>query len=39
MLKTHNKCFQWAILAALHPVKVHAERVGNYIKFEKKTGF
>ena len=36
---TDNKCFQWAILAALHPVKVHAERVGNYIKFEKELDF
>ena len=36
---TDNKCFQWAILVAIHPVKVHAERVGNYIKFEKELNF
>ena len=36
---TDNKCFQWAILAALHPIKVHAERAGNYIKFEKELDF
>ncbi|KAE9543657.1 hypothetical protein AGLY_002053, partial [Aphis glycines] len=29
-----DKCFLWAILSALHPVKKHAQRVTKYIPFK-----
>ena len=29
-----DRCFLWCILAALHPVDVHAEHVSNYTQFE-----
>ena len=30
-----DKCFMWAVLAALYPVASHPERVANYYKYEK----
>jgi hypothetical protein len=29
-----SKCFLWAVLCGLHPVKVHPERVEHYKKYE-----
>jgi hypothetical protein len=29
-----SKCFLWAVLCGLHPVKVHPERVDHYKKYE-----
>jgi hypothetical protein len=29
-----NKCFLWAVLCGLYPVKVHPERVDHYKKYE-----
>lgn len=29
-----TKCFLWSVLAHLHPVKIHAERVSHYRKYE-----
>ena len=34
-----DKCFQWAILAALHPPIYHAERITYYKKYEKELNF
>lgn len=34
-----NKCFLWSILAALHPVQRHHERVSNYIQYEDTLNF
>jgi hypothetical protein len=34
-----NKCFQWAVLAALHEVKDHPERVAHYKKYKAKLNF
>jgi hypothetical protein len=34
-----NKCFQWAILAALYPVGKNAERIMQYKKYEKELNF
>jgi hypothetical protein len=34
-----DKCFQWAILAALHPAKNHVNRISNYKKYESKFNF
>ncbi|GFW03369.1 uncharacterized protein TNCV_4939021 [Trichonephila clavipes] len=31
-----EKCFLWCVLAALHPVNIHAERISNYLSFEKE---
>ncbi|GFY47335.1 uncharacterized protein TNIN_467921 [Trichonephila inaurata madagascariensis] len=31
-----DKCFLWCVLAALHHVNVHAERINNYLSFEKE---
>ena len=31
--KYQNSCFRFSVLAGLHPVESHAERVGNYINF------
>ncbi|GFT24435.1 uncharacterized protein TNCV_3252631 [Trichonephila clavipes] len=31
-----EKCFLWCVLAALHPVNIHAERISNYPSFEKE---
>ncbi|GFY77356.1 uncharacterized protein TNIN_5301 [Trichonephila inaurata madagascariensis] len=33
---SNDKCFLWCVLAALHPVNVHAERINNYLSFEKE---
>ncbi|GBN91024.1 hypothetical protein AVEN_195498-1, partial [Araneus ventricosus] len=32
---TDNKCFLWCVLAALHPVGKHPQRVSNYLPFVK----
>jgi hypothetical protein len=34
-----EKCFQWAILMALHPVEKNAERIAQYQKYEKELNF
>jgi hypothetical protein len=34
-----NECFLWSILAALHPVQMHPERVSNYIQYEDTLNF
>ena len=34
-----DKCFMWAILAALHPVSTHPERVGHYLQFKEELNF
>ena len=34
-----SKCFQWAILMALHPVEKNAERIAQYQKYEKELNF
>ena len=34
-----DKCFMWAVLSALHPVDVHAERVTNYEQYENELDF
>ena len=34
-----NKCFMWSILAALHPVQKHSERVSKYWKYERELNF
>ncbi|KAE9523099.1 hypothetical protein AGLY_016505 [Aphis glycines] len=34
IFKRDDKCFLWAILSALHPVKKHAQRVTKYIPFK-----
>ncbi|CAL1268473.1 unnamed protein product [Larinioides sclopetarius] len=31
-----QKCFVWSVLAALHPVETHAERVCHYLSFEQE---
>ena len=31
-----NKCFLWAVLSALHPVKKHVERVQSYKNFQNE---
>lgn len=39
ILKIQNvdeKCFLWCVLAALHPVENHAQRVNNYTPFENE---
>jgi hypothetical protein len=36
---THNKCFMWSILAALHPTAQHVDRQPNYIQFENVLDF
>lgn len=34
-----NQCFMWSVLAALHPQKVHAERVEKYWNFRNELNF
>lgn len=34
-----QKCFQWAILSALHPAARHAERVSNYVQYADELDF
>lgn len=34
-----KKCFMWAILSALHPVKQNAERLLNYERFKNELNF
>lgn len=34
-----NQCFKWCILAALHPVEDHAERIAHYETFEDELIF
>ena len=34
-----DKCFMWAILAALQPVSIHPERVGHYQEFQEELNF
>ena len=34
-----DKCFMWAILAALHPVSAHPERGGPYQQFKEELNF
>lgn len=34
-----NECFKWAVLAGLHPVKLHTERVSNYEEFSDELDF
>jgi hypothetical protein len=34
-----DKCFQWAILAALHPAKDHVDRISNYKRYEAELNF
>jgi hypothetical protein len=34
-----DKCFQWAILAALHSVEKNAERIMQYKKYEAELNF
>jgi hypothetical protein len=34
-----EKCFQWAILAALYPAQDNAERISNYQKYEGELNF
>jgi len=31
-----DKCFLWSVLAHLHPVKIHPERVSNYKPYENE---
>ena len=31
-----QKCFLWAVLSAIHPVEVHAERLSHYRKYENE---
>jgi hypothetical protein len=35
----NDKCFQWAILAALHPVEKNAERITQYKKYKAELSF
>lgn len=30
-----NKCFLWSVIASLYPIKIHAERIILYKKYEK----
>lgn len=34
-----DKCFMWAVLAALHPIDIHAERVSKYVQFLNELNF
>jgi hypothetical protein len=34
-----EECFKWAVLAALHPVNVHPERVSNYEEYSEELDF
>ena len=34
-----QECFKWAVLAALHPVKIHTERVSNYEQYSEELDF
>ena len=34
-----DKCFMWAVLSAMHPVKVNTERLNNYTEFENEIDF
>lgn len=34
-----TECFRWAILSALHPVDVHAERLSNYVSYKDELNF
>lgn len=34
-----NQCFKWAVLSALFPNKIHAERVIHYKKYQNKLNF
>ena len=34
-----DMCFKWSILAALHPVQKHSERVSKYWKYERELNF
>ncbi|UZO26640.1 uncharacterized protein OCT59_018854 [Rhizophagus irregularis] len=34
-----DKCFQWAILAALHPVEKNAERISKYKEYVNELNF
>jgi len=34
-----NECFRWAVLAALHPVDVHAEHIRHYIDYIEDLDF
>lgn len=34
-----QKCFQWAILSALHPSIHHVERVSKYVKYADELDF
>lgn len=34
-----NQCFKWAILSALHPVDIHAERVSAYKAYANQLNF
>ena len=38
-IKNDNKCFQWSILSARHPVRVRPERVGHYRPYEGELDF
>ena len=34
-----NMCFKWSVLAALHPVKKHSERVSKYREYDRELNF
>lgn len=34
-----NRCFQWAVLSALHPAKSHTDRLSNYERFKNELNF
>ena len=36
---TDNRCFQWAVLSALHPVSRHVNRVSNYVPYVDELNF
>jgi hypothetical protein len=37
--KKDNECFRSTLLAAMHPVEVHAERISNYAEFKDELDF
>lgn len=36
---TYEKCFQWAILSALHPTRRHAQRISKYTQYVEELYF
>ena len=36
---TYEKCFQWAILSALHPTRRHAQRISKYTQYVEELDF